>query len=544
MRPQEVSILGREQNCARPVAEGLSREAAISHQYMLTAMSFQSLAPHNHALPTSWYFCTVISHKPAGIHGDRIVKSHPVTLLDHSMSPTTSILAWSSSPSPSSSSSSLSSSATRHQDRTRPPLEYRIIGPPQALGSSDPFSFDCKIRRNGNAEVPKRISIEFRRELMYSQAEAQSTPHYFEAPGVPTLPSKHSAHTLHNRSGSTPKMPHHEIPAATTHRRAQSGEVKVSQSSSRRRLSDDANSHEEGRDKKVARSSGLRDALVAPPTPPQSIPSPIEYDESSNNSGSSFGLFGPPSTTSAASASHHQRHQATPFHSSPSDSRSSTPYLFPVRSPPATAPSAPSSSFSLLPSRTATHPKRKKDDVSLAVYESDIHFSSIHPDGTAVWYGNIQGVLPKAKSLYHYALGESCCTTAARSRFYMTVRVSWSRSGKGAVPRLRYWKQKVFFQILRAKCTCKSFVPTDSLQAEGPLHRASQQDHRLHHNLKGRAGESERTAQSDPRHPKSRSQIIRRIATAARLQRVFLFVHLDTRRRGRREGTAICISPR
>ncbi|CAD6584643.1 MAG: hypothetical protein CYPHOPRED_002771, partial [Cyphobasidiales sp. Tagirdzhanova-0007] len=68
--------------------------------------------------------------------------------------------------------------------------------------------------------------------------------------------------------------------------------------------------------------------------------------------------------------------------------------------------------------------KRKKEDVSLASYETDVVL-----DSNGSWTGRIEGTMPRAKSLYHYALGESCSTAAACARFYLVLRIHFRQRG-------------------------------------------------------------------------------------------------------------------
>lgn len=58
------------------------------------------------------------------------------------------------------------------------------------------------------------------------------------------------------------------------------------------------------------------------------------------------------------------------------------------------------------------------DDVSLATFESDLRMTS---DGT--YRGEIHATVPKSKSTYHYALGETCVTPSATARFYLVLKV-------------------------------------------------------------------------------------------------------------------------
>ena len=122
-------------------------------------------------------------------------------------------------------------------------------------------------------------------------------------------------------------------------------------------------------------------------TPPQQIPTPMERDEAHVTS--YFDSF-EPQIASSRPAGRMEMSSAIPP---------------PVSLPP------------------VTFRPGKREDVSLATFEADVNLNN-----EGVWSGRVGGNMPKAKSLYHYALGESCETASAYSRFYLVVRVSRIRT--------------------------------------------------------------------------------------------------------------------
>lgn len=71
-----------------------------------------------------------------------------------------------------------------------------------------------------------------------------------------------------------------------------------------------------------------------------------------------------------------------------------------------------------LPAPASLFKSGKREDVSLATFETEVNMTT-----EGVWSGRVGGAMPKAKSLYHYALGETCETASASSRFYIIIRV-------------------------------------------------------------------------------------------------------------------------
>lgn len=138
--------------------------------------------------------------------------------------------------------------------------------------------------------------------------------------------------------------------------------------------------------------SGTQEALMAgqrPPvdrhiTPPQQIPTPMERDETGVTS--FFDTF-EPAVASVRPAGYMKMSSSIP--------------------PP-------------LPAPVSSLRHGKREDVSLATFEADVNLNN-----EGVWSGKVTGNMPRAKSLYHYALGESCETASASSRFYVIVRVSY-----------------------------------------------------------------------------------------------------------------------
>ena len=266
----------------------------------------------------------VISHKPAGIHGDRMTKSHQLALLNYAAPPSTALpLLWS----------------TPLQQRSL--LEYTVKANSASFGSSDPLSLSFQLKKKGAAEAPKRVSVELRREITFAQSGSPTTSYHFEP--VRQTGRRGSAFVSNHRSSSS------------------------------------LTSLKNGSNEPHTRSTQPLCAADAFEllTPPPIIPTPLEYHEALTES--YFGLFG------SAGASRANNHHAI-----------------------------------VSPLSHQTNPKRRKEDVSLATYETDVHL-----DTQGCWNGQIVCNLPRAKSLYHYALGESCKTASACSRFYLVVRVSY-----------------------------------------------------------------------------------------------------------------------
>lgn len=270
---------------------------------------------------------TVISHRPSGIHGDRMVKSHQVALISYG--------------SPQGAPIPIHLSSILQPD---PRLDYNITAPSSMVGSSDPFSLNVALCRHAKAEPVKRVSVELRREICYAQDPSDATT------------SVHGA-SVNGKRDARP---------GRGHRRAQS-----------------ANSVNSACYQPLPNGSTQARSDGRNVTPPQQIPTPLERDES--NTTSYFDSF-EPTAASVRPVGRMQMSNAIP--------------------PP-------------IPASHASFRPGKKEDVSLATFESDV---SLTHEGT--WTGKVGGNMPKAKSLYHYALGESCDTSSAYSRFYLVVRVS------------------------------------------------------------------------------------------------------------------------
>lgn len=288
----------------------------------------------------SYLHRTVIYHKPAGVHGDRIVKSQQVVLLNYGKAHAGSHNApvqWSS---------------TLGAGRVQP-LEYIVTASSANFGSSDPVTFAVRLRRPAVAaqDVPRRVTIELRREVFVSAEQISPSPS--QAPGL------------------------------------------VNEKASRRRHHTGLERRQSGADASCASGfdsntdSSSQEGLA---TPPLTIPTPIEYAETCVES--YFGLFGPASTSQTT------RHILSPSPSSPTQSRGAA---------------------------AAAANAKKREDVVLAVFESELR-----SEGAEAWSCQVKGSMPKAKSLYHYALGESCSTSSAVSRFYFVVKVSRHANGNSA----------------------------------------------------------------------------------------------------------------
>lgn len=259
---------------------------------------------------------------------------------------------------------------TSSDTATPSPLDYTISGPPASLGSSDPFAFSIAMRKRKqlhSSETPKRISIELRREIAYGQLTLPLPP-----ASAPPRASAQSLASKRSHAGfaiSTPRVP------AQSHRRAVS-------------------SSEPPVQPPLSAETGRR---TKHPSPPLCIPSPAAYDEAPA-AGSYFAFAG--SDASAAAS-------ARPGTAVP-PSRTQTPTV-----------AGPGAGAVTGGAAGALAGPPKIEDVSLATFETDLSFDRY--DACA---SMLKGSMPRAKSLYHYALGESCATSAAYSRFYFVIRVS------------------------------------------------------------------------------------------------------------------------
>lgn len=327
-----------------------------------------------------WAVEAVISHRAQGIHGDKIIKSHQVALLSYSPLPSTSgsPLSWTSSP------------ADPH------PLSYDITSPVSGIGCSDPMSFDVKLsKKNAMAETPKKVVIELRREICFCSGQGESpaprSKQTFDAYNLKSAPtnvdgtSKMSGGGLLSDIRAPP--PTAPVPSPTS----SSGHSKL--------------------------KSEIREVLTIPPPLPSNPSAPFSFSKcmpSTPPSGAStpgenthvcgessyFGLFSKGSCAKQATHHRHTQHSYVP------------PAPIPITFP------------SSIRSRQnqqhlQDHRKRKDEITTLATFEVDCSFTS------PSWHGTIQGEIPKSKSIYHYALGETCSTSFAHSRFYLVPKVQY-----------------------------------------------------------------------------------------------------------------------
>ena len=307
----------------------------------------------------------VIAHKPAGMHGTRMIRTHHLAFINYAPPPPPSPLEWRPMPTPSPSSSSSSSSV---------PVECSVTGASTHLGASEPFSLSVHLRRlgHGHGDVPKRVSVELRREITYAQpAESPTTSSY-------GFDHAHAARQTGpgpgpGRRGSAVavlqpvRRPHSITPANGTKSRRQSEQLTTETLLSLQ--------HQHQPDSAAISTMSMSTSSLLYPTPSHSSSSSSACQDSSDESSSLAPFLPARSNASASSAS----------------------LVTPVPSP----------------------SRKKREEMVLANFETDVHF-----DAHGVWNGQVAGCMPKAKSLYHYALGESCTTASASSRFYFVVKVS------------------------------------------------------------------------------------------------------------------------
>lgn len=312
----------------------------------------------------------VISHRPLGIHGDRIIKSHQVALLSYAtpISPSPP-LEWASSPS------------NPH------PLAYHITCSTSTFGSSDPIEVSIQLSKKSlQAETPKRVMLELRREILF---------HSSDSPKMNTVSSMQA---------SSSKANHSTVPK---HSRSHSGNGLASFSSSSTLGGSKYKS--ESQEALITppplsnTSSTLSSfSVLAPTTPPAQVSTPAAEYAESIASESYFGLFNSSTSASRKSSivdlSNTSKRQLHTQHSQQF---------------------SPSSVNLSLPAANTLPSKRKKEDITLATFETDCSFTS------PTWHGTIKGTMPKAKSIYHYALGETCTTATATSRYYLVPKIQY-----------------------------------------------------------------------------------------------------------------------
>ena len=67
---------------------------------------------------------------------------------------------------------------------------------------------------------------------------------------------------------------------------------------------------------------------------------------------------------------------------------------------------------------TTSQAQASTDDVLLATFDTNLDFAS-----KASCRGSLYGHMPQTRSVYHYAVGESCRTPTGQARFYFVTKV-------------------------------------------------------------------------------------------------------------------------
>lgn len=106
----------------------------------------------------------VVFHKPAGVHGDRLFRSQQLTLLNYSP------VDWNSLHKPKPVAWSVPSSS-----KTLPDYKVTMQTTANTIGAADPVEFVYHVRRHTHNDSPKRLVVEFRREISYLAPESSGT---------------------------------------------------------------------------------------------------------------------------------------------------------------------------------------------------------------------------------------------------------------------------------------------------------------------------------------------------------------------------------
>lgn len=260
------------------------------------------------------------------------------------------------------------------------------------------------------AETPKKVVIELRREICFCSG------------GVDGATSS-SKEVIQNHQPSKDAIPKHNSTAArlAKHARSSSGGGLLSNI-----IAPPPVAHtkykSESTEALIITPPPLSNASTMsslstymPATPPSNIPTPGEYTDATSES--YFGVFSK-SSSHAKQQQHHHQYQHT---------------YVPPPPIPITLPSSITRSQSHNHSHDNGNNKKRKDELTtLATFEIDCLFTNSN------WQGKIKSSLPKSKSIYHYALGETCSTLFANSKFYL-------------VPKIQYKNQKNFIELQKVE---------------------------------------------------------------------------------------------
>ncbi|KAK9893771.1 hypothetical protein P389DRAFT_108369 [Cystobasidium minutum MCA 4210] len=370
-----------------------------------------------------WAVEAVISHRPQGIHGDRIIKSHQLALLSYApRCRKAQAPEWLSSP------------------LSNYPLTYSITTPTTTFGSADPVDFHVELTKNSyNAETPKKVSLELRREILFGPTHADS----------PTSPiygtSAESSASTSSQSHSKKRIPHHRTNSGTL-----SNLLPTSSNSRLKSESTEALIVTTPPPLSNTSSTLSSFSTLTPSTPPAfsptyekiSPPTPADYAESVTSE-FYFGLFNGGPSRKASIGTLSEPEAKDPKYAAQHARFTSPPPPILLSAPPISASAkrhAPNNS--------------KKEDITLATFEVDCAFTS------PTWSGRLTGNMPRVKSLYHYALGETCQTPSQTSFTNPHTTTSSSRPtplsptvGGGArsrfylVPKIHYKNKNAFIEL-------------------------------------------------------------------------------------------------
>lgn len=314
------------------------------------------------------------------------------------------------------------------------PLAYHITSPTSSYGSNDPVNFNIQLsKKSSTAETPKKVVLELRREIVFCPLSSSSdSPNPSSSSSNTTTTTKaafeNASTTASSSSSNTKKGITAPAPVAASsyfstsqrHSRANSGPgapsgihniiiPPLSSSAYHQHHASSTKLKSESQEALITTPPPLSNASTVssfstymPSTPPLIIPTPSEYAESTGES-----YFGLKNT----GADLHYSSRSTVYHSQQHHHYAPpAPVPIPIRLPS-------SSTTTLAAGINSSASKKKKEEATLAIFETDCIFTS------STWNGKINGTTPKAKSIYHYALGETCQTLSAYSKFYLVPKI-------------------------------------------------------------------------------------------------------------------------